>query len=330
MSVYWKWIGRLALAIGSVAVSLAALEAFARIVKLDPLLPPSQELRQFRTSGPAAHDAWVEDTRMGFRPRLGFRAGEGRQVYSQFGTLPNSYPLEKRSGVRRLLFLGDSVTARGRVVDAIRKAAGEEKLEYWNAGVESFNTRQAVDFYRFYNYGVNPDEVVLTLHLNDFELTPAVFVSGGNFVVYTPSLSLGRVSRFWFTHSYLFRWILAGMFRGIADDNDIEREMRQALMELKSLTEPRISLTVLVFPLIKPWPSWEPQEQRRHATALRLLTEREIHYFDLLPCLNDQLENRAIAELQDHPGDTWHPSAEFASAIATYLRGRGFPSSSRN
>ena len=125
LRVDWKWVGRVSLTIASLCVSLAALEAFARIANLDPLLPPSQELRQFRASGRAAHDAWVEDTRMGFRPRLGFRSGEGRQVYSRFGSHPNSYPLAKRSGVRRLLFLGDSVTARGRIVSAIRKAAGD-------------------------------------------------------------------------------------------------------------------------------------------------------------------------------------------------------------
>ena len=44
--------------------------------------------------------------------------GEG--PYTRFGTLANGYAEAKVPGVRRLLFLGDSVTHRGHLIDALR------------------------------------------------------------------------------------------------------------------------------------------------------------------------------------------------------------------
>ena len=88
------------------------------------------------------NNIFTTDPDMGFRPVL------NNGHYNEFGTKINNYKLEKPDQVTRLLFLGDSVANRGKISNALREIYGKEKFEYWNAGVESFNTVQEVNFYK--------------------------------------------------------------------------------------------------------------------------------------------------------------------------------------
>jgi hypothetical protein len=127
--------------------------------------------RNFPSSGAARDNlsTFVIDPDFGFRPIL--PSGS----YTRFGTLANGYAEAKRPGVTRLLFIGDSVTRRGHIVEALKSHYGSQEYEYWNAGVESFNTVQEVEYYRRFNRAIQPDHVILTFHLNDFETTPVWF-----------------------------------------------------------------------------------------------------------------------------------------------------------
>src|SRR5580704_220443 len=53
------------------------------------------------------------DANLGYRPLL------GGKKYDALGTQINSYGLDKPPGVYRVLFLGDSVTARGKLIVAL-------------------------------------------------------------------------------------------------------------------------------------------------------------------------------------------------------------------
>ena len=84
---------------------------------------------------------------------------------------------EKKKGKQRILFLGDSITARGKIVSQLKQLYRTERYEYWNAGVEGYNTFQEVEFFKKHNQHINPDHVILIFTIpNDFEDTPVVFV----------------------------------------------------------------------------------------------------------------------------------------------------------
>lgn len=98
----------------------------------------------------------------------------------------------------------------------------------------------------------------------------------------------------------------------------ISNEIRRSLKELRDiLTRDDISLTVLVLPIFKPYEDWEPNELESRYEILQILDGLHIRHFDLLEVLNT-----AIAQgvnIQEKPGDTWHPSKEICILFANYL-----------
>src|SRR5688572_18633078 len=112
-------LARALCAVGGVALAVLAAEAGLRLnaddatrlpEEVDALLRGDPELagqvrRHFR-------DHWqrnADDRELGARPVL-----DGKS-YGAHGALVNDYPLERRPGVERLLFVGDSVTRRGKI-----------------------------------------------------------------------------------------------------------------------------------------------------------------------------------------------------------------------
>ena len=147
----------------SIIFAVLLLEGFLRIRNTNSLFGAASELYWMRESKHDLTHLFTIDPDFGFRPIL------ENGVYNKFGTLCNHYTGEKNPNKLRLLFIGDSVTARGKIINELRKIYGLEKFEYWNAGVESFNTVQEVQFYKKYNHLIKPDHVILMFHLNDFE-----------------------------------------------------------------------------------------------------------------------------------------------------------------
>ena len=89
---------------------------------------------------------------------------------------------------------------------ALRKLYGDKDYEYWNAGVESYNTLQELAFYKLCNQGVHPDHVILTFHLNDFETTPVSFLDkDGKAVIYIPNCPSREINRYLFEQFHLYR-----------------------------------------------------------------------------------------------------------------------------
>src|SRR5215475_3881599 len=278
----------------------------------------ARELPQFRRGGSAVAATFVVDPDFGFRPV--FDNGH----YTAFGTLANDYPLTKSNGKERLLFIGDSVTRRGHIVNALKDKYGSLKYEYWNAGVESFNTVQEVRYYKHFNRALRPDEVLLTFHLNDFETTPVAFrEASGNLVVYAPNVPIHRINPWLFEHSYFYRtWI------GMTTVRKTERlaiinDVRASLEELKHMVDADgARLTVLVLPILRPVSDWNAQYHENRRRILEIVGSLQLRYFDLLEPLNQALAD-GVSVVEEGDDLFWHPSREVAKYFGAYLRRKG-------
>ena len=308
-------LGRTGVCLASIVVGLVLAELVLRLVYPHAAFGSARELSQFRGS-PQTGRLFRIDPQFGFRPVL------GTGLYNRYGTLTNDYPVAKSPGVRRILFLGDSVTARGRLVDALRRRYGPADFEYWNAGVESFNTVQEVAYYRRFCAELQPDHVVLTFHLNDFETTPVAFrAADGSIAVYAPNFPVGELNPVLYRHSYLYRLALGVVKRGNRHVDSVIDETEAALIELRdALRASGTRLTVLVFPFLEPWDDWSRGNQHAHQLILNMLERYDIAYVDLLEPVQEAI--RAGVCVQEHKGDTWHPSQALATRLAAYLQER--------
>lgn len=259
--------------------------------------------------------AFTVDPDFGFRPVL----GNNYSGYSRYGTIVNSYSIQKRPGVIRVLFIGDSVTGRGKIIYALRQLYGEDKFEYWNAGVESFNTVQEVKYYKKYNSQIKPDLVVLTFHNNDFETTPIAFADGSHKIyLYAPNKPLQNLNPWLLKNSHLYRLIVGAALAKKKERESIADEIRQSLVELRDiLYRDNIALTVLIHPVLKPSHDWSSEEVYSRTKIISLLDELGIRYFDLYPISEKAMKENV--HVQEGEGDILHPSSELSALFAQYL-----------
>jgi hypothetical protein len=299
----------------SSVVSILAIELFHRFKAPYRALGGAQELPQFRRGAPDPISNFIIDPDFGFRPTLGSGS------YNRFGTLANGYSEAKRPGVTRLLFIGDSVTRRGQIVEALRAQYGSQHYEYWNAGVESFNTVQSVAYYKRFNRPIQADHVILTFHLNDFETTPVAFQEAdGTLVVYAPNWPIQRLNPWLFRHSYTYRYWLGLLSPRKAARSEIIEEVRTSLADLsRGVAVDNARLTVLVLPILRPLNDWKPEYREYRRLVLEMLESLRIRHFDLLTPLNEALADGAVVT---ETGDDffWHPSRDAASYFAKYLK----------
>jgi len=302
----------------SVVLVLFLIEVSLRIRRPYSSLGAGIELTNMRSNPQDLTKTFTVDPDLGFRPIL------GNSKYNDYGTKCNSYRLEKNSGVSRLLFIGDSVTARGTLIDALKEIYQEDEFEYWNAGVESFNTVQEVEFYKEYNSVIKPDHVILTLHNNDFATTPVAFLNSENkIVVYVPNKPLTDINRWLFIHSYIYRYLLGASLGWTKDQASVTEEVQVSLRELRDiLASDNISFTVLVLPVIKQFGSWSPEEKKAREDALGILVDLDIQYFDLNPALQNGIAE-GIINLEPN-NDSWHPSPDVSIVFAEYLFDNSF------
>jgi hypothetical protein len=254
-----------------------------------------------------------------FDPELGFRADFDGRKYSSYGTRVNSYPLARDGRYsKRVLFIGDSVTARGGLIKALEAEYRNPAIEYWNAGVEAFDPTQEWEYFERYNYRVEPDQIVLTFHNNDFSPQTAVdFDDDGHITFYSADPPL-RIWMPWplrdsaFVRAKLHRWYT----------KDRERKAPQRVeAALRSMRDrfatDGISFAVVLFPLMKHYRDWTPVEVESRTTALAIFKRLGLRTLDLLPALEQALDSGM--EACETPGDTWHPSVEVCAPLARSL-----------
>lgn len=119
----------LLLIIFSIFTSIIIAESFLRFRKPYSTPGAATELTWMRNNPYDLKSVFMVDSDFGFRPIL------GNSHYNEYGTKPNNCPIKKKPKVTRLLFIGDSVTQRGRIIDGLKFFYGENEFEYWNAGV---------------------------------------------------------------------------------------------------------------------------------------------------------------------------------------------------
>lgn len=307
---------RFGLLLIGLGIGILALEVGLRIWAPDSLMGAGTKL-QFAAG---AQKNFLPDDECGYIPvlgngvydRYGCRLDAGRQL--------DNYDGEDRKGRHRILFVGDSVTRRERTMRALQKLYGDERYEYWNAGVESFNVEQELVFYRRVNSQLKPDQVILTFHNNDFQETPLVFRKDGQLQVLFMRKDRAQINPFWFNHSYLYRW-LTGINLGRLDYNRRKAAMREALHGWqRTMAEQKVEFSVILLPLLKPMGEWEKREKWSRDTALELLKELNIRHFDLLPAMEQALKEGV--SIQESPDDSWHPSDGAATYFARFLYGQ--------
>lgn len=323
-----RWVVRLALTLASACAVLLVGELSVRLWR-----PESLRLFQERVQGTPGERVVKIDETYEVHPKhgiielddeLGYRPVLGGKSYGPHGAKWNDYALEKPPGKKRLLFLGDSVTDRQRVMDALAARLGDG-YEYWNAGVFGYATEQELLYYRKYLEGIQADHVVLIFHLNDYEVTPVVFPVGDELVAVHSRIGHSRPSPFLMRHSYLYRFVWAWASRRTANarNDSIETDVERNLTELRDLVHARgADFTVLVLPWLLPGREWPAPKPRHHELTRELLTRLGIRHYDFRATLE-----RAVADgivFQESPGDPQHPSDAFAARMADDLLAAGF------
>ena len=324
-----RWIRKLGLALASALVGFAVSgEVGLRITN-----PP--EVRLFDTpfqGGPGERVVKI-DRRYEVHPEfgifqvddeLGYRPVPGGAGYGPHGAKWNEYAPEKPPGKRRLLFLGDSVTERHKLIDALHERLGDE-YEYWNAGIPGYATEQEFLYYRDHLGDIAADHVLLTFHLNDYETTPVVFESDGEFVAVHAKVGNRSPSAWWMRNSYLYRYVWTRLVRMTSTERPaaIEAEVARDLGRLRDLVRSRgAEFTVLVLPWIQDPAKWPPPKPRHHELTLRVLDELGIRHYDFRATLERALADGV--EVHETDEDPQHPSLDLARRMTDDLLATGF------
>jgi hypothetical protein len=222
-----------------------------------------------------------------------------------------------------VLFIGNTATYEGALVQAVRNLHGEETFEYWNAGVPAFNTIQQIEFYKLHNARINPTHVIMTIQPDDIETTPLAFRSrAAELVVYLPNVPRAEIDPWLFENSHAYRFI-----RGlsISDEDGQHRIMEEYKLRMADfrdvLAREHIRLSIILLPLLAPKELWSREEVKRRTTLLAMLKELRLDYYDLSEAMS---ETTAMdAKLHEITGELWNPTPEIAQAFARYLTKRG-------
>lgn len=306
---------RVALVVCGLVAGLAVVEGLLRVRGAAPVSVPYTDLSS-NDADPALRGMFEVEPGFGFRPVLG-----GRH-YDTHGAQRNDYTLAKAPGTERFLFIGDSVTARGRIVGALARRAPRPGREWWIAGVESYDLTQTLAYFRRYLGGIAPDRVVLTFHVNDFQTTPVSFVDAdGERHTFAPPPPRSHLWPFGWRHFAVWRAALLP-FAAELDASRKESAPRDALAGIATLCRERgADLHVLVLPPLQDPATWPTDLRRWHALAVRYCDELDLAYTDLAVPLVTALV--AGIDPQEIPGDWAHPSQPLADLIADHLIATG-------
>ena len=256
----------------------------------------------------------VSDSEIGFRPQL------NTEVYDNHGILlVRSYKHAAVAGEQQIiLFIGDSVTARSRIVDGIDRQLGNVNVEFLNGGVESFNLTQEVSFFLKYQSGLRIDRIIHQVHGNDLQATPIAFRDEtGALNVYALNSPKQYVNQWLFQNSYLYRLALAVLVAHRTEASTADEARTDFDKMVGYARSHNIRYDVVLFPILSPQSDLSPQERRDWNILETSCNEIVSHCVSLLPVLSEMLAQGQSG--REAVGDNWHPNQAFADIAATLI-----------
>jgi len=254
----------------------------------------------------------------------------GGPVYDKFGLLrrwgPRGGVARKREGVRRVLFLGDSVTRRATVARPLVELWRGGEIEFLNAGVESWNPTQEIEFYFRHQRQLAPDHVVLWLHNNDLTESTVACFHDGQFKLCNPT-SLVALDPEWYGRSILYQlWVHSQHTDRLRPSHYTFRaaEVERDIARLRDEVQGRgARLTVVQLPIFAAERDWQPYERRSRELAAAMLQRLGVEVVDLQPtCEEIAALGFAVRAL---PTDVHHPNDMTGALLAVAAAARVLP-----
>ena len=293
----------------SLVVGVLACELALRQFYPNATLGSGVELDFFRD--PIWTDVLTTDDQIGFRPKI------DTKVYDR-----NGIRLEPKDGGPSpnvtVLLIGDSVTARSRIVNAVRRELADPKTLFLNGGVESFNLAQEVNFFLRFQSKASFDRIVHQVHGNDLQATPVVFRDAdGKLNVYALSAPRRSVNEWLFRHSYIYRLALSAFISRQTEQATFEEAKDNFEKMAHFADEYDVPYDVFLLPVLKPPHELTPAEARDWSVLNAACKAAGVRCISLAPVL-DQMISEGLSYLES-PGDTWHPNDAFAARAATHI-----------
>lgn len=303
----------LALFAVSLGLGIIACEWALRLVYPNATLGAGVELSWFRDPGSNLSIYMTTDDQIGFRPQL------DTKVFDKNGLLlepkDGSPPADVTSTV---LFVGDSVTARARIVDAIRRELADPKAFFLNGGVESFNLAQEVNFFLRFQSKAPFDRIIHQVHGNDLQATPIVFRDAdGKLNVYALSAPRRSVNEWLFRHSYIYRLALTAFISRQTEQATFEEAKANFEAMARFAKERGVPYDVFLFPVLRPTDQLTAVEARDWATLNDACRAARVHCVSLRPVLDQMISENLV--YQETPGDPWHPNDLLAKRAGNYI-----------
>jgi hypothetical protein len=205
-------------------------------------------------------------------------------------------------------------------MEALRVTYGEHDYEYWNAGVEGYDTHQELGYYLRYNRAIGADQVILTVHNNDFWPSKAILKDEHGRLHPFPATRLGALpgSQWLMAHSRIFQRLLLEEQHLTVRPPALQR-VADSLQRLREVLErDGAQFKVILHPNLLSEERWPERTRLSRRESINMFRRYGIQYFDLLEPLNAALEDGE--EVQETPGDPQHPNEVVSHYFADYFK----------
>jgi lysophospholipase L1-like esterase len=324
---------RIALLLGSLAVTSIILEIIIRVLHIAPAIIPIEITRPY--------GIFVKSD----NPLLRYVPKPNSGDINQYGLRDYAYPINKPQSVFRIIVIGDSIgfgycneSSTLKIDDTFPKVLERDlskrswghykRVEVINLSVSGYDTEQEVEFLRTKGLALQPDLVIVAYCLND---------------AWDASIELGMMRQksagldYWrkelFFKSELVRLVTYRLsllarhlgLRGAQTTteksrNDQDDRVGSALGRLAQLSQQyRFKTLIAVFPFFETWSDYP--ESKMHKEVGRKARRNHFFHLDLLHAFREsspsdcrQLQGRCNRE---HPDEGGHRVA--ASAIGEFI-----------
>jgi hypothetical protein len=288
------------LALAGALAGLLASEGAVRLAR------PDLSLESFRAEDFPNTDVFRPSAVLPYEPVPGIPG-----YTNSLGMRDKEYALRKPPGVRRIVFLGDSVTMYSRFTDLMEEALDARfpgRYEIWNCAVGGFSLREYAVLMREKVARCDPDFVVLSFCLNDVTDATRVLYFGadGRLNAYKPLSGIPtRLDNWLYKRSAIYR--LQVRLRESRPKDPGQREIdvwaRRALSTvLSEAARLKAPVKALVFPYLKPLSEWTDEERFNRDHLNGLLREFGVPALDLA----EVFPSSEISTYRNHPADLLH------------------------